>query len=150
MARKTKHKREAKQTKKPVLPGFIGKSNIGRIRIRIGDTERVDVADSSSGIAVRTQTIPRFDRVMAVDHVSVGQKVLVYVPGQYDVVSAEGIRIGPKRHIQGTGYVNKENGGLVVLSEALGKLKIISPKTSKANSKKKEYSGIPMITVTEE
>lgn len=150
MARKTKYKKETKQTMKSVLPGFMGKSNDGRIRIRIGDTKRVDVTDSSSGIAVRMQTIPRFDRVMAIDHVSAGQKVLVYVPGQYDVVSADGIRIGPKRHIQGTGYVNEENGGLVVLSEALGKLKIISPKTSKAFSKKKEYNGIPMITVTEE
>ena len=150
VARKTKHKREAKKTIKPVLTGFMGKSNVGRIQIGIGDSKRVDAADSSSGIAVGTQTTPRFDRVMAVDHISAGQKVLVYVPGQYDVVSAEGIRIGPKRHIQGTGYVDEENGRLVVLSEALGKLKIISPNTSKAYSKKKEYNGIPMITVTDE
>ena len=137
---------KSKTGAKSGLPDWMPKPSIGRL----GSLTRKGAVVAKGGTMVKMNQIPKIERVMAVGRVSVGQKVLVYIPGRRDVISAEGTRIGTKRYVQGTGYVDEENGRLVINSEALGKLKVLSPKEMRAYNKRAGHKVIPMVTAIEE
>ena len=132
------------------LQDWMKKLDVKKMRISLSDPNRKSNFGIQGDKSEKMSLTPKIERVMAVGKMDVGQKVLVYIPGHHDIISSEGTRIGTKRHVQGTGYVDEENGRLVIKSESLGKLKVLSPKEMRVYNKRARHSEIPMVTVIEE
>ncbi len=84
------------------------------------------------------------------EHISNGQKVLLYTPSDKTVVSPRGEIIGPKRSVLDTGYVLEKNGHLFVDSKALGKIMIIPQKAKKGSHLQRNLQSLVMATGIEE